>query len=85
MGIISKFKLYMTKHFGYPQSNEAAVAVSVVSPRDRAFSVGGGIKTMGILLLDRNVIRLILTTPPAKVLRGVPSERSHVIITAPPA
>ena len=35
--------------------------------------------------LDRNVIRLILTAPPAKVLSGVPTERSRVIITAPPA
>ncbi len=85
MGIISKFKLYMTKHFGYPQSNEAAVAALVVPPRDRAFSVGGGTKTMNGSLLTRNVIRLILTTPPAKVLSGVPTERSHVIITAPPA
>jgi hypothetical protein len=40
---------------------------------------------MNGLLLNRNVIRLILTAPPAKVLRGVPTERSHVIITAPPA
>ncbi len=32
-------------------------------------------------LLTRNVIRLILTTPPAKVLSGEPTERSHVIIT----
>jgi hypothetical protein len=40
---------------------------------------------MNGLLSTRNVIRLILTAPPAKVLRGVPSETSHVIITAPPA
>jgi len=40
---------------------------------------------MNGLLSNRNSIRLILTTPPAKVLRGVPSEGSRVIITAPPA
>jgi hypothetical protein len=40
---------------------------------------------MNSLVLDRNVIRLILTAPPAKALRGVPTEGSHVIITAPPA
>jgi hypothetical protein len=78
MGIISKFKLHMTKNFDYPQSNEAAVAVLVVPPRDREFSVGGGTKTMNGSLLTRNVIRLILTAPPAKVLRGVPTERSNL-------
>ena len=30
---------------------------------------------MNGLLLNRNVIRLILTAPPAKVLRGVPTEK----------
>jgi hypothetical protein len=40
---------------------------------------------MNTLLLDRNLIRLILTAPPAKVLCGVSIERSQVIITAPPA
>jgi hypothetical protein len=84
MGIISKFKLYMSKHFGYPQSNEAAVAALVVPPRDRAFSVGGGTKTMNGSLLTRNVIRLILTAPPAKVLSGEPTEKFSVI-TVPPA
>jgi hypothetical protein len=35
-------------------------------------------------LLNRNVIRLILTTPPAKVLSGEPTEIFSVI-TMPPA
>jgi len=39
---------------------------------------------MNASLLDRNPIRLILTAPPAKVLRGVSIEM-QVIITSPPA
>jgi hypothetical protein len=35
-------------------------------------------------LFNRNVIRLILTTPPAKVLSGEPTEKFSVI-TVPPA
>ena len=38
---------------------------------------------MNASLLNRNVIRLILTAPPAKVLCGVSMERSQVIITSP--
>jgi len=38
---------------------------------------------MNGLVLNRNVIRLILTAPPAKALSGVSIERSQVIITAP--
>jgi hypothetical protein len=34
--------------------------------------------------LARNIIRLILTTPPAKVLSGEPTEKFSVI-TVPPA
>jgi hypothetical protein len=34
--------------------------------------------------LARNIIRLILTTPPAKVLSGEPTEKFSVI-TMPPA
>jgi hypothetical protein len=36
-------------------------------------------------LLIRNVIRLILTAPPAEALSGVSTERSHVIVAMPPA
>jgi hypothetical protein len=36
-------------------------------------------------LSSGNLMRLILTAPPAKVLSGVPTEGLHVIITAPPA
>jgi len=36
-------------------------------------------------LLNRNVIRLILTAPPATVLSGVPTERPTVGVTMPPA
>jgi hypothetical protein len=32
---------------------------------------------------NRNLIRLILTAPPAKVLSGVSTERAHVIVTSP--
>jgi hypothetical protein len=39
---------------------------------------------MNGLLLSRNVIRLILTAPPAKVLSGEPTEKFSVI-TMPPA
>jgi hypothetical protein len=40
---------------------------------------------MNSMLLNRNIICLILTAPPATVLSGVPTEGMHVIITAPPA
>ena len=43
----------------------------------------GGVKLMH-WLFNRNVIRLILTAPPAKALCGVPTEES-IAITGPPA
>jgi hypothetical protein len=39
---------------------------------------------MDYSLFNRNVIRLILTAPPAKALGGVPTEQA-IAITVPPA
>jgi hypothetical protein len=82
MAIISKIRLHMTNHLGYAPLKE--VEVGLASPQETVnFRSEGGTKTMNGSLLSRIVIRLILTAPPAKVLSGVSTERSHVIITAP--
>ena len=51
-----------------------------LDPRSGCVSDRGVIKIMRNSLFNRNVIRLILTAPPAKALCGVPTEESIAIM-----
>jgi hypothetical protein len=57
----------------------------VLGLRNLDFPAGcAGIITMNKSLINRNLIRLILTAPPANALSGEPTEKFS-LVTVPPA